>query len=892
LTALRARAAPFESEFPYGVVRQLFEPVVTQRVLAGEDLFAGAAMTARAVFDDLPGPRVRLDSSFASLHALYWLTANIASQAPVLVSVDDVIYCDEASLRFLEFLVRRLEGMPVMVAMAYRTGEPGSQGAIDAFTSGVLAEVITPAPLGEAALTTMLAAGLGEDVGPEFCAACLDATGGNPLLVAELVRALHAGQVRPGAAEAARVRELGAIAVGPAVRRRLELLGGRAQAVAQAVAVLGESARRDDLAGTAGLPPMELDEVLAALQSAAIVHANEQVSFVHPLVAEAVRASLTAIENARLHQRAIAALSERRASSWELAPHVMACPRRAHPGAERLLREAAQWALAAGVPDAAVVYLARAAAELDLGDDPAPLLLELGNAKVQAGDPSARADLGRAIELARDVRTRASARMALSVVLFAAGEAVRSIQTLDEGLDEVAAEDPELAERMEGHLLSNIVSVGPSLVMFPRRVGERMERARSAHKPRDTVAGRMVLCALAYEEMIGGGAAADVVQLADQALANDELLHADGPGSTPMLRAMVALLMCDELERAAAAFTRAMAEARRLASPPAFAWASAWRSFANSRLGRLVDAEADAHAGLESGDQHLSGYGLTLSRLWLALSLTEQGRLDEAGEVLRHIPDPDPPSLVTYAVVEARARFHLAGGKYESLAQDYQLCRRLDEHTASLVDWRRPATGLINYRTLGARALIGLGDLDGARALLDEEMPLAKAFGTHRAVGMALHAAGLLARGDARIETLQHAAEELAQSQSRLEYARVLCDYGTALRHANRRFEARAPLRTALAIARDARAQPLRDRVAQELQASGVRVSRPGLTGVDALTASEYRIASMAASGTSNREIAQALFVTVKTVETHLGHVYDKLDLTRRAQLAGVLDAT
>jgi DNA-binding CsgD family transcriptional regulator len=129
----------------------------------------------------------------------------------------------------------------------------------------------------------------------------------------------------------------------------------------------------------------------------------------------------------------------------------------------------------------------------------------------------------------------------------------------------------------------------------------------------------------------------------------------------------------------------------------------------------------------------------------------------------------------------------------------------------------------------------------------------------------------------------------LARSQSRLEYAQALYHYGAALRRANHRLAARTPLQAALAIAREARAQPLRDRAAQELKATGARVSRPEISGVDALTASEHRIAAMAAAPMSNRDIAQALFVTVKTVETHLGHIYHKLNLTRRGQLAGCL---
>jgi hypothetical protein len=248
---------------------------------------------------------------------------------------------------------------------------------------------------------------------------------------------------------------------------------------------------------------------------------------------------------------------------------------------------------------------------------------------------------------------------------------------------------------MEAHLLSNIEVAGPSLVSFPRSIGGRVTRARSAGGPRDSVAGRLVLCALAYEELAGGGSAAEVVRLAEAALADDVLLEAEGPACMPMYRAVAALILCDELDRAETTVTRAMAEARRLASASGFAWASAWHSYANQRRGRLLEAEADARAGIESGDQYLSGYGLSLARMWMAICLTEQGRLDEAREELAQVSRPDPPSVVSYALIDARARFHLAAGEYESAAREFELCRRLDEPTCSLVEWRTPASGFI-----------------------------------------------------------------------------------------------------------------------------------------------------------------------------------------------------
>ena len=164
--------------------------------------------------------------------------------------------------------MRRLEGMAAVVALAYRTGEPGASDMVDALALDPLARVVQPRPLSEAALAGMLGSELGEAVDPGFCAACREATGGNPLLVTELLRALETEHVRPRPSEIARVRRIGAVAVGPAVRRRLAVLGEDVRAVARALAILGESARRDDLAGTSGIGVVELEDMVAALVGA------------------------------------------------------------------------------------------------------------------------------------------------------------------------------------------------------------------------------------------------------------------------------------------------------------------------------------------------------------------------------------------------------------------------------------------------------------------------------------------------------------------------------------------------------------------------------------------------------------------------------------------------
>jgi DNA-binding NarL/FixJ family response regulator len=153
-----------------------------------------------------------------------------------------------------------------------------------------------------------------------------------------------------------------------------------------------------------------------------------------------------------------------------------------------------------------------------------------------------------------------------------------------------------------------------------------------------------------------------------------------------------------------------------------------------------------------------------------------------------------------------------------------------------------------------------------------------------------LRVKGRLAEGAEAIEHLVEAAAVLERSPARLEHARALVDLGAALRRAGHRRDARQPLRDGHELASACDAQTLRETARAELAASGVRMRRPALTGTNSLTPSERRIADMAAAGSSNAQIAQALFVTVKTIEMHLSNAYRKLAITNRTQLAAVLD--
>jgi DNA-binding CsgD family transcriptional regulator len=197
--------------------------------------------------------------------------------------------------------------------------------------------------------------------------------------------------------------------------------------------------------------------------------------------------------------------------------------------------------------------------------------------------------------------------------------------------------------------------------------------------------------------------------------------------------------------------------------------------------------------------------------------------------------------------------------------------------------------GPIAWRSQAALAHLALGDRESAERLTAEELELARAFGAPRALGVARRAAGVVAGGDRGARLLREAIDALERGDARLERARALADLGAMLRRRNRRTEARELLREALDAAHRAGARSLAEYAETELRATGARPRRVVLRGLDSLTASERRIAEFASQGLSNREIAQTLFVTTRTVEGHLTSVFRKLQVDSRDKLPAAL---
>jgi DNA-binding CsgD family transcriptional regulator len=277
--------------------------------------------------------------------------------------------------------------------------------------------------------------------------------------------------------------------------------------------------------------------------------------------------------------------------------------------------------------------------------------------------------------------------------------------------------------------------------------------------------------------------------------------------------------------------------------------------------------------------------------------LTRLGRFGEADAVAAAAADREPPPgwIHTLTFLQARGALRVAQRRHAEALEDL---------LAAGTGWR--ALGVDNpaaasWRTAAAAAHTALGHQQEAAELAAEQLTLARQVGTPVTLGTALrlYAAAADAGHSAHPgrsgqsvagESLAEAVGLLESTPARYELALALADLGAFLRRSGRRADARVPLRRALDLAQRTGAAPLAERARRELLATGARPRRTALTGPDALTSAERRVAGLAADGLSNRQIAQHLFITQPTVETHLRHAFHKLGITSRADLPAQLD--
>ena len=889
MTVLAARGGELESEFPYGVVQQLFEPVLAAATPEErEQLLSGVAGPAGMLLAPESSDRARaMESrrSLSALHALYWLTANLAAHAPVILAVDDAQWSDAASLRFLLYLMRRLDGLAALVVIAAR---PGSVETSEARLLGLLSAemgdaVLRPTPLSEAAVRVLVQAGLHQPTDPEFALACRNATAGNPFLLEQLVKALAADGVAPRSAAAGRVGDVGPPGVARSIMLRLARLPPAAGAVATAVAVLGGDAELHHVAALAGVGQDQAVDAAHALATIQILTDRRPLAFVHPLVRAAVYTDLSPGRRAREHRRAALVLAKHGAAVDAVAAHLLHSEPAGNAEVVALLRDAAAVATGRGAPEVAARYLRRALAEPPPQQQRAKLLGELGDAELDAGEPSAPDRLREALAVTTDPAVRVRILQRLCLALIQSDRAAEAVALVDDALANLHGSDPQFAEVLEA------IAVSCHRDLDVARAQQQRSRALRLRAADPRVTHPVTLAVAATASAWANRPATEVWALAERAITSLRGGYSAAlPGFGIDGQLGVALMSAERFDVLFALSEPALADARRRGLAPAVVGIGAIAATAHYRCGALTEAQTLASETVEIA--RLYGYDVWLPVALAALmnTLVDRGELDEAERVLQSsgVPTGDPPAPTVGWIarfLHARGLVRVAQGRTADGLSDFLACGARCSappvNSPTLWAWRSDA----------ALAHAALGEYEQARRLAAEELKLAEEFGAPRALGVALRAAGLINGGEAGITQLKRATEVLAGSPARLEQARALTDFGAALRRAGRRADARQPLRHGLELALRCSASILAERAGDELHATGARRQNMVLTGVDALTPSERRVARMASNGMSNPQIAQTLYLTRRTVETHLTHAYQKLRISGRDQLSAAL---
>lgn len=854
-----AVAADLEQGLTYGIVRRLFGRDVARSELPETMV---ALLGGIATGNPPDGTTV----CFGVEH----LVAELAGAGPLLVAIDDAHWADRASLEALAFLARRITELGAVLIIASRVDEASRvTDVLDAIAAAPGALRLRPQSFDAASAQEVIREQFGTEPAPAFVDACLRATGGNPLYLVELCRELVDTGVKPSTAAVGRVDEARPDAIRRAVLLRLGRASDTARRVASAVAVLGDGAELRHVAALAGL-----DEAIAAnavdeLERVAVLSPALPARFAHPLLRAVVYDDHPAAARAAAHGRAADVLRADGADPERVAAHLLRAPVSRDASRRVALEDAASAARQRGGAAAAVAYLERAIQEGGEGADVAALLARLGAAQLLAGDGRAQTTLETAIATAGDEATRVRATSTLAHAQALAGRHHDALALLEE----LAATSPEQAETLYDlatALLGYGFAAGPEALARVVPIAEAIAATATA----ESASGRRLLGIRGAVHAFSGAPL-------ELWLPDVERYLVEGAQRSMQTRETFRVMAITQLARyerfdlADAVLGRWLSLASAEGSPFELMHATAAAANLAYTRGDMLAAEAfalESHAiALEAG--WLSSLGSSA----VVLALLEQDRLDEAAAVVEEI-DPmlreTPATRSLGNLAGARGRYRLFAGDVAGAVAD--LVPVYEEGGSAL--WRSYAIEALQAADRSAEAR-DLAERGVARASKDPPMLQA----------LAQRDLAMVTPGDEGIGLFTEARASLRPSQMRFERARTALLLGMALRRVRRPTEARQPLAEALELANQCGAWRVEAQARGELLAAGARPRRVARTGLASLTAAERRVATLAASGNSNPEIARALFISRKSVETHLSHVYQKLAIAGRSELATAL---
>lgn len=846
-----------EQDFPWEGVRRLFEQ--------------GIADSSRQIIPVHPnhdGP-----SLVARLHALYWLTIDIVRKAPLVLLIDDSHWLDELSLRWLAYMAGRIDGEPILLLTAARPGgredEAGAWAALVSQGKSMDLE-----PLDEHS-SRLLLAQASREVDESLWSAIWRETGGNPFLLTQVARALRERSVFPD------VDDRSAIAVArrasaPQLALRISRLGRDCARVASAIALLGPSATHSRVEVLCGFTQDQTTQAVQRLYDDGLLQLRPRLAFRHPLFEAAAYEARSPQSRALLHRDAARLVHAAGEPPGVWAPHLLQARTSGDRWVVARLREAAREAWGRSSPGIAATYLRRAWREPPEPDQQVTVLLELAEAEA-ASDPSAAAnDYRRALGLSPDWRQGTRARVGLANCLAFRGAFADATAVLEAALTEIPRDETRTRDEVLVAILNTARYDPRARAQYRTHVSRARERVSSEIPAIPQLRANVAL------ELLAEGV--DREHTVREALESLEDLAGDSLEDVMWAAVLMTPLICGGLlDLASRHNERRVHVIRERGWTPALGMALATHAKLHLWRGDVTAALADAGEALTISEDPIS---TAHAATFLAEARRLRGELKAAWRVLEeHGLVAELPDIWPYPLLLAdRAMLHLELHRdpHRALA-DLEICRR---HIDSM-DLRCPS--LVPWRPRMAQVLHAMGADQEAASLAADEVEAARRWGELGTLGEALRTSAIFVETPERIAVLEEAVATLDGSERRLDLAGALVDLGASLRRDGRRHDAQWPLRRGMAMADRAGALALLGRADEELRAAGGRPRRAAIQGRDSLTPSELRVAMLASEGRSNPDIARLLFITRRTVETHLTQSYAKLGVRSRSDLAEVL---
>lgn len=858
VTVLRAQCGAREQEFTFGLIRQLFR----------------AASPA-----DRLGKPPTAEWLFGMFEGLLQQVTRLAEQAPLLIVVDDFHHADPESAQWIDFLARRLNDTRILIALATDGDVPCGHRELTAeLALSSLCRVIDLGPLPAADVAELTAATLGEPADEDFARECFRLSGGNPKLLALLLREFARTGIAPLTGDIPRAVDAASRVIATIVPQWMGRYRPELTTVAGMVALLGVEGEAGLLQQLTGLSHCGVTSSLTALERTGLLPVGGSRPAPHPAIRAVFSSHLSVAERSDIQTRAARVLFTQGASHERVADLILT----SEPAEERwqvgVLRAAAAEATARGAADRAITYLRRAVQVARFAPERAALLVELGCLESRTDTAASVRHLDEGAHLTADQNLRARAVPLLADGLVQCGQAHRAVELLDALAAETGPDDTETLHRVRG--LRTLAAVAAGLGGPPPAPG-RLGTDRPTGEPVAALSGatpgeRALLAAHALHTSLSAGDADEAAASAERTLRDFDAEH------EPLWVAAVAI---DTLRHA-----------DRL--PSAGHWAAAVRSFdlggrppgmravlcAENALIRFQ--HGDLPGALAEGEEALRllpgphPYGGFVAAAAI-LPLVEADRLPVAHRIAE---DPGvrstPENWLWPYFLSARAQLRAAEGRTQAALHDLEQCGRL------LARYGGDNPGRIAWRSQAALLYQQSERPKEARRLIDEELALARRWGAPITLAKSLRVAAIVGARPEAPRLMEESVSLLEGAAYPLELVRSLIAQGTALHAAGQTEAARGILRRALGLAQAGSAQRAAQEAYQRLLATGARPRRFSQVGPRALTSSQRRVVELAVQGLSNEDIASRLYVTQRTVEFHLTNAYRKLGITGRTDLA------